>query len=433
MSDVLRVGLVGFGTVGAGLARCLLNNQDLIDARAGRPVRLAKVADLDITTDRGVPTDSFQLLTDAFNLVNDPEIDVIVELVGGRTFAFDLQSAALRAGKDVVTANKALLAYLGRELFELAEQADRFLFFEGAVGGGIPIIQGIRTGLAASRIDAIYGILNGTANYLLTRMAQDGQAYASALREAQQKGYAEADPTFDVEGHDTAHKLTILATLCFGGQLAFEDVVFEGITGIEPLDLEMVNQLGYTIKLLAIARRVDQAFSVRVHPALISKKLLLAAVNGVNNAVLLVGNPVGPVLFYGRGAGGDATGAAVAGDLVEIARRRANGHGPGSSPFVGPKLQVQSKDQLCIEYYLRLTLRDRPGVLAQVAGILGRHGISIATVVQQAQQADQPVPVFITTHQANEGNMRKALAEIETLECSSRAPFVLRIEPLNLW
>jgi homoserine dehydrogenase len=433
MSEEVKVGLVGFGVVGTGMVRCLLENREQIDARAGIPIRVKTIADLDLDTPRNVDTTGIQLTKNAQEILDDPEIDVVAELVGGTDFAFDLISKALRAGKDVVTANKALLAYRGAELFDLAERENRLLLFEAAVAGGIPIIQALKTGICSTRVESVYGILNGTANYILTRMEESGLDFDTALAEAQDKGYAEADPTFDIEGYDTTHKIVLLSQLAFGCRVRFEDVYREGITRLTFFDLEMAKELGYRVKLLAIAKRHGSELEVRCHPVLIPSDSQLAAVSGVYNAVVVVGDPLGPVMFYGQGAGGPATGAAVAADVMEAARQIARGKDRYNlNPFTHKDLSIRAMGQCECEYYLKLIVLDRPGVLARVTNALGNHSISISSFIQKdPHQPHQAVPIVITTHIAAESAMGLALEEIRELDDVVEEPFLLRIEELD--
>jgi len=433
MAREVKVGLVGFGVVGTGFVRCLRENGGQIDARAGIPIRLKTIADLDLETPRNVDTTGIRLTRDAAEILDDPEIGVVVELVGGTDFAFDLTAKALRAGKDVVTANKALLAYRGGELFELAEQNNRLLLFEAAVAGGIPIIQALKTGVCSSQVKSIYGILNGTANYILTRMEESGLDFETALEEAQEKGYAEADPTFDIEGYDTTHKIVLLSQLAFGCRVLFEDAYREGITRLTFFDLEMAGELGYRVKLLATAKRHDEELEVRCHPALVPLESQLAAVSGVYNAVVVVGDPLGPTMFYGQGAGGPATGAAVAADVMEAARQIVRGNDRFNlNPYSHHDYSVRSMGECCFPYYIKLFVLDQPGVLASVTKVLGDHSISISSFIQKdPHKPHQTVPIVITTHVAPEKSVVQALKEIEKLEEVAEEPFLLRIEDLD--
>ncbi|MCG3196112.1 MAG: homoserine dehydrogenase [Candidatus Omnitrophica bacterium] len=430
MSSVVHVGLVGFGVVGTGLVQCLKRNRRQIEARAGIPIRIKTIADLDITTPRNADTTGIRMVTDAREILEDPEIDIVVELVGGTGFAHDLISRSLRAGKDVVTANKALLALRGHELFDLAAEKKRLLLFEAAVGGGIPIIQAMRTGVCSTEIERIYGILNGTANYILTRMEESNLDFERALIEAKAKGYAEADPTYDIEGHDTTHKLVLLSQLAYDCKIRFEEVHREGITRLTAFDLSTARELGYRIKLLAIAKKEGDRLEVRCHPVLIPLQSQLAAVSGVYNAVLIVGNPLGPVMFFGQGAGGDATGAAVAADLMEAARQIQRG--PDRKNFYTfdhQEIRVKSIDDSVCAHYLRLVVEDRPGVIASVATALAEQSISIASIIQKERhESHQGVPVVITTHESPHSAMARALEKIGEMEFMADLPYSIRIE-----
>jgi homoserine dehydrogenase len=429
----VNVGLVGFGVVGAGLVECLNRNRRQIDQRAGIPIRIKTIADIDITTPRSVDASGIRMTTDVNAILEDPQIDIVVELVGGTTFAYDLISAALKAGKDVVTANKALLAHRGHDLFSQAERHGRLLLFEAAVGGGIPIIQALRTGICSSEVERIYGILNGTANYILTRMEEAEVDFKVALSEAKAKGYAEADPTFDIEGHDTTHKILLLAELAYGCKIHFEDVHREGITRLTAFDLKMARELGYRIKLLAVARREGDRVDIRCHPALIPLEAQLAAVSGVYNAIVVVGSPLGSVMFYGQGAGGPATGAAVAADLIEAARQiSAGAERRNFYTFDHGEIQVQSVNESSSAYYLKLVLLDQAGVISQISAALADEGISIASFIQkEGHGAHRGVPVVITTHKSSHGAMVRAIEKMSLLEAVTEPPFLIRIEDLD--
>jgi homoserine dehydrogenase len=433
MSGTLNVGLVGFGIVGSGLVNCLSENRAQIDERTGVSIRLKTIADLDLLSNRGVDTTGIRMTSDAKEILADPDIQVVVELVGGTDFAYTLIRNALEAGKDVVTANKALLAYKGPELFELAEKNNRLLLFEASVGGGIPIIQAMKTGICSTRVDSIFGILNGTANYILTRMEQAELDFQTALKEAQAKGYAEADPTFDIEGHDTTHKIVLLSELAFGCKVSFDDVFREGITRLTFFDLAMAKELGYRIKLLAIAKRHGEELEVRCHPALIPLGSQLAAVSGVYNAIVIVGDPLGVAMFYGQGAGGRATGAAVAADLMEVARQVSLGEDRRNlNPYRLHNFNVRSMNRCECAYYVKLYAEDRPGVLGEVAKVFGDHSLSIASVIQKdPHRPHQVLPIVITTHTASESAMMEAIGKIRALEGVAEEPFLLRIEDLD--
>ncbi len=427
----IKVGIIGFGTVGAGVAANLLTNGDVIAKRTGVKLTLAKIADLDITTDRGVTVPAGILTTDANALIQ--EADIVVELIGGTTIAGDLILKALKAGKPVVTANKALLATRGAEIFAAAETAGVDVCYEASVAGGIPVIKALREGLVANRIQRIYGIMNGTCNYILTRMEAEKADFATVLADAQKLGYAEADPSLDIDGFDTAHKAAILASLAYGEWLGMKPVYVEGIRGIEQQDLEFADELGYRIKLLATIKQIDDDVQVRVHPTLIPKHTLLAGISGVFNGVLIEGDTVGQTLFYGRGAGRAATASAVVADLADIALNLANGSPRRVPAFraghqfgaLTPMADIQSR------YYLRMEVTDAPGVVAAIAEVLARHAISIASFVQRECARDsQSATVFFTTHEARESAVKEALQAIDALPVVVAPSKLFRIEEL---
>lgn len=428
----IKVGLIGFGTVGTGLAQLFYFNGSRLDRRLGAPLRLVRIADKDLKTDRGLNPPVGVMTASADDILNDPEISIVVELIGGLEPAKSIILKAIESGKQVVTANKALLATCGNEIFSLAEEKGVGVFFEGAVAGGIPIIRAIREGLAANRVNTLHAILNGTCNFILTKMFQEKIPFNQALSQAQAEGLAEADPSLDVEGHDTAHKLAILLSVAFGGPLQLEKIPIEGISQLDPMDLEFAQDLGYTIKLLAIARRIDGRIEARVHPTLISKSHVLAAVSGAFNAIHITAEPVGEVLFYGLGAGRHPTASAVAGDVIEAARNARLGlkirlPNLGQPGRLNEPLILAPIDELWTRHYLRLFSVDRPGVLSQISGILARYNISIKSVIQKGY-GTEAVPIVIITHQAREADVRRALEEMRGLEVLVRPPVHLRIE-----
>jgi homoserine dehydrogenase len=429
----IGVGLVGWGTVGCGVVQVLRENAAAIESRLGVPVELRRVADTDLERERPVSVPRELLTTRADDILEDPEIDIVIELVGGLGFAKTLISRALAHGKYVVTANKALLAHAGNELFSLAQAKGRSIGFEASVAGGIPLIKSLREGLAANRIKTIFGILNGTANYILTRMADAGLSFAEALKEAQNLGYAEADPTLDIEGIDTAHKLAIASALSFGTPVQFDQVYIEGISGIDPLDIQYAEEFGYQLKLLAIARHADDRLEMRVHPTLIPRNHVLASVKGAYNAVHVEGNAVGDIMLYGMGAGMLPTGSAVVSDVVDIARDILNST-PGrisALAFLPEKLRnidIKPISDISTRYYFRISAKDRPGVLSKISGILGKHGISIAAVIQKGRHAQESVPLVMITHEALESSVRKALSEIDNLDVVLGPTPLIRIE-----
>lgn len=429
----ITIGLLGFGTVGTGMVKILNKNGALIESRLGVPIVLKKIADLDITTDRGVVIKPDMLTTDAAAVLNDPEIDIVVELIGGYEPAKTFVLQAISNGKHVVTANKALLAQYGNEIFGAAVQHGVEVAFEASVGGGIPLVHSIKEGLVANNVKALFGILNGTANYILSKMTDEGTSFETALKRAQEKGYAEADPTFDIEGVDTAHKLAVLIMLSFGMPVNFDAVYTEGISEITPLDMEFIRQFGYRIKLLAIAKDTGDAVEARVHPTMIPAGSMLANVNGSFNALRITGDMVGDILLCGRGAGMMPTGSAVVGDLVDVARNIL--HGAATRvPAMGCQVnavrdrRVKPIDELETQYYFRFAAVDSPGVLSKISGVLGAHRISIESVQQKGRVAKGSVPIVMITHKAREAHVQKALKEIDNLPVVQGKTMLIRIE-----
>ena len=428
----IGVGLAGWGTVGCGVVQVLRENAAVIESRLGAPLELRRVADLDIERERPVSVPKQMLTTNVEDILRDPEIQIVIELIGGLKAAKTVICSALENGKHVVTANKALLAHDGNELFALARGKGLSLGYEASVGGGIPLIKSLREGLAANRITTIFGILNGTANYILSRMTDNGLSFAEALKEAQALGYAEADPTLDVEGIDTAHKLAIASALAFGTPIQFDRVHTEGISGIDPIDIQFADEFGYRVKLLAIARNGDGRLEMRVHPTLIAKNHMLAGVKGAYNAVHIVGNAVGDVMLYGMGAGMMPTGSAVVGDLIDVARDILNGT-PAKIPalaFLPDRLQkvdIKPVSDISTSYYFRFQALDKPGVLSTISGVLGKRGISIAAVIQKGRHANS-VPIVMVTHEALESSVKEALAEIDSRDFVLAPTTLIRIE-----
>jgi homoserine dehydrogenase len=429
----INVGLMGFGTVGSGMAKILLENREVIEPRLGASLVLKWIADLDLERDRGVDVDPGILTQDAEVVINDKEVDIVVELIGGYEPARSLLLKAIENGKHVVTANKALLAAHGDEIFSAASQKGVEVGFEASVGGGIPLIRSIKEGLVANRIEGLFGILNGTANYILTKMTDEGSPFSEVLKEAQALGYAEADPTFDVEGIDAAHKLTILLSIAYGVPIDFEAVYTEGISKVTPLDIKFMQEFGYRIKLLAISKDDGDAIEARVHPTLMPDDSMLANVNEAYNALYIKGDAVGNVMLYGPGAGMMPTGSAVVSDLVDVARNIL-GDSPGRVPSVGYQLsgikprRIKSIEELQTEYYFRFSAEDRPGVLSKVAGILGKNEISIKSVHQQGRDLVGAVPIVMITHEAKEAAVKTALAEIDQLDVIKDKTILIRIE-----
>jgi homoserine dehydrogenase len=427
----LGIGLIGFGTVGAGVVEGLQRNGELLAERTGVRLTLRRVADVDWERDRGVQVEPALRSRDAAAVVSDPAVDVVVELIGGTTLAGTIIRQALQAGKPVVTANKALLAEQGSELFALSAQKRAGIYFEASVAGGVPIIRALREGLVANRIDGIYGILNGTCNYILTRMDREQMTFDAALKEAQQAGYAEADPGLDIDGIDTAHKAVILASLAHGVTIPMAAVSVEGIRGLAKADIENARGLGYRVKLLAVIKSGAGGIEVRVHPTLIPLDHMLASVSGVFNAILVDGDIVGATLYYGRGAGRLPTASAVLSDLAEVAGALRAGVKP-PVPFAAQAAAPKFLDLGEVEtrHYLRLVLLDKPGVMGQVTTILGQHGVSIASVLQKEVHAGKHVPVVIVTHRARERDVAAALTAIDTMNVVGGRSVRLRIEDL---
>ncbi len=434
MKSCINIGLVGLGTVGTGTAKILLGNRDLIARRVGVPLELKRIVDLDVTTDRGIALPDGLLTADLPGLLNDPTIDIIIELIGGYDTAKRIMLDAMAQGKHVVTANKALLAVHGEDVFTAAARAGLDVGFEASVGGGIPIIRALTEGLAANRLTSIVGILNGTANYILTKMLREQQEFEEALAQAQAAGYAEADPTFDIQGIDSLHKLAIMVNLAYGTPVNVKDVFTEGIQHVTALDIQYASELGMVVKLLGIAKLHDGEVEARVHPALIDKDSPLAQVHGVYNAIHIVGDAVGDVMLYGQGAGALPTGSAVVSDVISIARniqRQACGRVPPTSFPLDQRvpIRIRPMEELTTRYYLRCMVLDRPGVLSQIAGVLGNHGISIMSVLQQGRHEAQAVPLVIMTHRASERSVQTALKEINTMSSVVSQPTTLiRVE-----
>jgi homoserine dehydrogenase len=428
----ISVGIIGFGTVGSGTARILLENSDLIKSRTGFAVRLKKIADLDITRDRGIKVPEGVLTTDASAVLNDPGIDIVVELMGGIHPAKDFMLQAIKNKKHVVTANKALLATEGDDVFTLAQENGVEVGFEAAVAGGIPIIKVVREGLVANRMLAIYGIINGTSNFILTKMTDEKVEFAAALAEAQRLGYAEADPTFDIEGIDTAHKLTILSSLAYGIPLSYNEVYREGITRITALDIDFAAELGYKIKLLAVAKSDNGEIEMRVHPTMVPSEYLISKIDGVFNAVYVEGDAVGSTLYYGRGAGDLPTGSAVVADIVDIGKNIISGGSARVSGICAGRAQgvkkIRKMEDIESMYYFRFSALDQPGVLSNISGILGKYNISIASVIQKGRSVVGSVPLVVLTHRACERDVMKAVAEIDNLPTVPDRTLFIRVE-----
>ena len=428
----IKIALLGLGTVGCGVAKILQSHGAELAERAGCRLAFGRVADADLTRPRdGLDLARLPLTADAGQAIDDPSVQIVIELIGGLEPARTFILRALQAGKHVVTANKALLAHHGTELFEEARRHRVMLGFEAAVAGGIPLIRAVKDGLPANRILSTFGIVNGTCNYILSKMTDEGRDFGEVLKEAQAHGYAEADPTLDIEGLDSAHKLQILATLAFRTAVDLKDIYTEGITRVGQQDVVNAAELGYRIKLLAIAKASDGALEVRVNPTMIPARSPLAAVSGVFNAVFITGDNVGDLMFYGRGAGQLPTASAVWSDTIDIARRVAHGIPALDTdlPSIGRHpLPLRPVEDIRTAYYLRVMAVDRPGTLAQVAGILGRHDISLVSVLQKARARHEAVPVVMMTHEARERDMRAALAAIDKLPVVAARTTMIRVE-----
>ncbi|OBU85571.1 homoserine dehydrogenase [Chromobacterium subtsugae] len=432
----IHIGLLGVGTVGGGTATVLKRNAGEITRRAGREIRLIQAASRDLAKARAVLGPEVALVDDARRIVDNPDVDIVVELIGGDTIAKELVLKAIENGKHVVTANKKLLALHGTEIFARAQEKGVMVAFEAAVAGGIPIIKTLREGLAANRIEWIAGIINGTSNFILTEMRDKGASFADVLAEAQKLGYAEADPTFDIEGHDAGHKLTIMAALAFGIPMQFDQCYLEGISQLDGRDIRYAEELGYRVKLLGLTRRTDSGVELRVHPTLIPEGRLIANVNGVMNAVLVKGDALGPTLYYGAGAGALPTASAVVADIVDVTRLLTSDpeHRVPHLAFQPDQLQdlpILPISEVTSSYYLRIGAIDRAGVLASITRLLAENGISIEALIQKGSVSDGTAEVVILTHRVQEKAINHAIAGIEALDSVAGKVVRLRMEELN--
>lgn len=423
--------MIGFGTVGSGLAQTLIDQKNRLIKKVGAPIVLSRVADINIET---LPVEfaGTQLSKDAGDIFNDPDIDIVVELIGGIEPAKTFMLEAIKRGKHVITANKALLSIHGKEIFEAAVANNVEVGFEASVGGGIPVIKGLKEGIVANRINSIKGIMNGTANYILSAMTEHGTPFDEVLKDAQEQGFAEADPTYDIEGIDTAHKLAILMTIAYGQHVHLNDISVEGISNIKPIDIDFAREFGYRIKLLAISRNHGDSVEARVHPTMVPETNLFANINGTFNAIQFNGDGVDDVLFYGHGAGKMPTGSAVAADVVDISRNIIAGsvnRVPALSylpeHFTPP--QITPMNKLTCPYYFRVTVLDQPGVLSAISGILGKYDISIRSVIQKGHQIGEPVHIVLRVHRSSEAMVEKAVAEIDSLECCTEPTVRIRV------
>jgi len=432
MKEII-VGLIGFGTVGAGVVRLLQQNVTLLEKRLGARIILKKIADLDIVSSRGVSVNKNLLTRDAGEILDDPEISIVIELIGGFEPAKSFILKAIRNKKHVVTANKALLANHGDEIFAAAQQENVDIGFEASVGGTIPVIKTIKESLVANRIKSIYGIMNGTSNFILSKMTDEGKAFDAVLKEAQELGFAEADPTYDIEGIDTAHKLAITLALSYGKRVNLGGIYREGISRIEKQDIEFARELGYRIKLLAIAVQRENLIEARIHPTMIPFDHLLANVNGNFNAFHIVGDAADSIFLYGQGSGMMPTASAVVSDIMDISRDMLKGVSRRLPARVLDETKIEDilllpMDDIDTKYYFRFSAVDRPGVLSKIAGILGVNNISIAAVIQKGRKLDGAVPVVMTTHESREKNVRMALEEIDKLDIVQDRTVRIRIE-----
>lgn len=425
----INIGLIGFGRIGSGVVKALRSKRVFLKEKSGVDIHIVRICDKDIKSKRPVTVNKSILTRSLSNVLYDPKIDIIVELMGGIRPAKDVVMEALRSGKHVVTANKALLADSGNEIFSLANKLKLNVSFEASVGGGIPIIKSLKDGFIANRFDLIYGIVNGTSNFILTKMAEGPVSFKDALKIAQEKGYAEPDPYLDISGMDSSHKLSILALLAFGISAKPSDIYTEGITEIESSDIQYAKELGYAVKLLAIAKRLRNSVEIRVHPTMIPKSHLLANVNGIYNAIFVKGDLIGENLFYGQGAGALATSSAVVSDIIGIAQQ-ISCCGKVAGPMAFKKDVNKIKDISCVKtrFYMRFSAVDKPGVLAKISGILGKHNISIASVTQKEKKSSNIVPIVMMTHAALELDMVKALKEIDGLSAIKKKTVKVRIE-----
>ncbi|OMH40982.1 homoserine dehydrogenase [Desulfurobacterium indicum] len=424
--DSVKVGIVGCGTVGSGVVKILLQNRDIIEERIGKKIELSMVADRDVEKVKKLGVPEKFIVNDGFKVV-ESEVDIVVELIGGTTVAKDIVKSALENGKHVVSANKALFASYGEELFSAAFENGVSIRFEASVGGGIPVIKALNEGLVANRIEKILGIINGTANFILTEMTTRGISFEEALKIAGEKGYAEADPSLDVDGIDAAHKIAILASIAYGGWVTINDVYVKGIRDITPLDIDFAHEFGYRIKLLAVAKPDNGKVEVRVHPAMLPEDHILSSVDGVFNACLIEGDFVGPTLYYGMGAGQRPTASAVVADIADIACGRGSSV-PVSLLKRGAKIPVKRPGEFVSSFYIRFTAVDKPGVLAKISSILGKYNISIKMALQKSIALNGGVPVVMTTHEASFKTVKVAIAEIDKLDVIVKPTFLCMIE-----
>ena len=426
----INLGLLGFGTIGSGVLRVLQKKAALLENKLGVRISLKRVCEVNPALVKKLKSKKVDVCKNADSILEDPQIDIVIELVGGMHPAKEYILKALRNKKHVVTANKALLAEQGEEIFKTAKENGVDVYFEASVGGGIPIIRSLREGLIADKIESVYGIINGTSNYILTRMSENGCDFKSALKEAQKRGYAEKDPHFDISGIDCAHKIAILARICFNQAVKFDDIYIEGINDIELSDLNYAEELGFCVKLLAIAKKARKGLQIRVHPCLVPKRHLLANVRGVYNAVFIKADLIGKALLQGEGAGQLPTASAIVGDVISIAQKIGMKSRMDFLKIKGSKLskKILSMDQLLTRYYFRFTALDKPEVLSKISKILGKFKISICSVIQKGRQQSQAVPIVMMTHEAREKDIRKALSRINKLPFIKKKTVAIRVE-----
>ena len=426
----INVGLIGFGNVGSGAVKILSDRKGLLSSKIGLDINIKKICDKDVLSKRNVSVDKGLFTKDAKDIINDPQIDIIVELIGGIHPAKEFIMEALKKGKSVVTANKALLAQEGRELFALARDRGKSIYFEASVGAGIPIIKALREGLVANKFSGIFGIVNGTSNFILSNMSENDLSFSAALNEAKAKGFAEKDPTLDIEGIDSAHKLILLIYLCFGKFVALEDIFIEGISHVSLADVKYAADLGFEIKLLAIAKKEFDELEVRVHPTLIPKSHLLSSVSGVFNAIYVSSDLAGNLLFYGPGAGQLSAASAVVSDLVDLTQGLKAGMFRPTLHIVEDRSikKLRRIGEIKSRHYIRLVTADKPGVLAKISGVLAKFGISIASVNQKEKQKAKVVPIVMVTHEAREKDLRSALEMIGRFDVIKEKPVAIRIE-----
>lgn len=430
LKNRINIGLIGFGTIGSGVAKFLLEKRELLFKRTGIDFNISLVCDKDLFSKRDVNIPKKMLTRNFDNVINDPSVYIVVELIGGLHPAKEIIIKALSKGKHVVTANKLLLASAGGEIFKKAKDLNREVYFEASVGGGIPIVKAIREGMVGNRFSSIFGILNGTSNYILSNMSNQGSSFKTVLKEAQAKGYAEKDPSLDIKGLDSSHKLAILSLLAFGRIVDTKDIFVEGIEDVSNFDIQYAKELGYVIKLLAIAKRYGNELEVRVHPTLLSSEYLLSSVSGVYNAIFIEADLIGKQLFYGQGAGKLPTASAVLSDIIDIGYKITCGKNLAKP--VMPKdseiKNIKKMDDVVTRYYAHFSAIDKPGVLANIADLLGRHHISIASVVQKERREAHIVPIVMLTHEAKESNMQAALSKINKLPAIKKKSVVIRLE-----